>query len=72
MIISGKHLADDRHENYLAASWDRRRPGYFRKESHPPFMRRIWNRRGGYSWGAHADRVWTRWIGRVRIARASA
>ena len=72
MIISGKHIADDRHENYLAASWDRRRPGYFRKESHPPFMCRIWNRRGGYSKHAHATRIWTDWFGRMEIARASA
>lgn len=69
MIINGSFIADLPYENYMAASWDRRRPQAYRREHHPPFMRRVWNQAGGYGPAEHATRIWTKFMGMVRISR---
>ena len=68
MIINGHFLPSEPLENFLSASYDRRRK-YFEPERHTRIQRRTRLARTRYFAGCHADWVWTRYIGRVWIAK---
>lgn len=66
MIISGRFLSSDPLETYHAR-WDEVHDRAYR----PKWLTRydLRERRGRFWKACHADWIWTKWLGRVQIAK---